>query len=214
MDGPEGGTELFLVVEAGESAQDRLEAALAAGSVASVLIVPLEGQALSAADAGPLVQSAQSKGAAALILDEPTLARETGAHGVHLSHRSGIELRFRAARQTLGQSAIVGIDAGRSRHDAMTLAEAGADYVAFSIPAGVHDSIAARDRRLDLVAWWAEIFEVPCVALDVEAPDEAAALAHAGADFVGIRIEPGAPLPEIRRHIEMMSGALQPTSAH
>lgn len=214
MDEPEGGTELFLVVEAGESAVDRLAAALAAASIPSVLIVPLEGQKLSAAAAGPLVQTAQARGAATLLLDEPDLARQIGADGVHLSHGGDIEARYREARQTVGRNAIVGFDAGELRHDAMTLAEAGADYVAFGIPAGVQDTAAARDRRRDLVAWWAEIFEVPCVALDVETPEEAAELVGAGADFIGVRIATGRPLPEIGQRVGMFSGALEPTAAH
>ena len=43
-------------------------------------------------------------------------------------------------------------------------------------------------RRNELIAWWAEIFQTPCVALDVETPEDAALLARAGADFVAVRL--------------------------
>ncbi len=96
----------------------------------------------------------------------------------------------------------------------MTIAEAGADYVAFGIPANVQNRIKARERRLDLIAWWAEIFEVPCVALDVETPELAAALAQAGADFIGVKIEAGAPPSDIARRIASFADAIQLAEAN
>src|SRR5690606_5224996 len=145
---------------------------------------------------------------AALLLDEPGLARQLDADGVHLSYGMDLESRYHSARQMIGRSGSVGFDAGDSRHDAMSLAEAGADYVAFSIPANAQNTEAARERRLDLVAWWAEIFEVPCVALEIEDPEEAAALARAGADLIGLRIETGVPLPEIWQRLRMFCHVL------
>ena len=62
---------------------------------------------------------------------------------------------------------------GASRHDAMELGEAGADYVAFGIPPDVEDRAVAVERRLDLIAWWSEVFELPCVAFDVADAEEA-----------------------------------------
>ncbi|MFO7297829.1 MAG: thiamine phosphate synthase [Pseudomonadota bacterium] len=209
MDGPEGGAELFLVVEACEAAADRLSAAFAAGPIPSVLIIPPAGQALNAATAGPLIQLVQSHGAAALLLDDFGLAQQLGADGVHLSHSKDIESRYRDARQTIGRTGIVGFDSGHSRHDAMTVAEAGADYVAFGIPASVQNLDIARERRLDLIAWWAEIFEVPCVALDVETPELAAALAEAGADFIGVKIEAGTPPAHVARRIASFAERIQ-----
>jgi thiamine-phosphate pyrophosphorylase len=39
-----------------------------------------------------------------------------------------------------------------------------------------------------LISWWSEIFEPPCVAFDVETPDDARELAEAGADFISVRL--------------------------
>jgi thiamine-phosphate pyrophosphorylase len=47
----------------------------------------------------------------------------------------------------------------------------------------------AFDAIVERVAWWAELFELPCVAYAAD-PDEVAALAAAGADFVAIDVVP------------------------
>ena len=66
-----------------------------------------------------------------------------------------------------------------SRDDAMTAAEEGADYVLFGEP----DKDGERpsfDAIMERVEWWAELFQVPCVAFAASA-DEVAPLAAAGA---------------------------------
>jgi len=64
----------------------------------------------------------------------------------------------------------------------MQMAELGADYVAFGPKA--ESIIDAIDQYADLIAWWAEIFVVPCVAWNVETAEQAAKFAALGADFV------------------------------
>jgi thiamine-phosphate pyrophosphorylase len=66
----------------------------------------------------------------------------------------------------------------------MAAAEAGADYVMF----GEHDEAGQRpsfDAVVERVAWWAEVFEYPCVAFAAD-KDEVAPLVAAGADFVAL----------------------------
>ena len=187
----ETGCQLYVAIEAGDAASERLAAALAAADLASVLIVPPAGRALEAATARPLVELARRRRAAALIAADAPLARRLGADGVHLGSSADPDGAYQAARAILGASGVVGIDAGISRHDAMTMAEAGADYVAFGAPAHLKDRDKARARRDELVAWWADIFQVPCVAFDVETAEEAEALAGVGADFVGLTLPAG-----------------------
>jgi thiamine-phosphate pyrophosphorylase len=183
--------ELMLALEAGEGAADRLEAVLAAVPVASVVVMPPKERLLIAADLLPLVAVGRKRGAAVLVADDARLARTVKADGVHLGVSDKAREQLEAARATVGGRAIVGADAGRSRHDAMTIGELGADYVAFGVPGFVKDRETAFERQLDLVAWWAEIFEIPCVAMDATGPEQAGALAAAGADFVSLRLPGG-----------------------
>lgn len=194
MTEPSEPTNLMLVVEAGEGASERLAAALAAGSISSVVIAaPAGGKAFDAGQAKALVAAAQAKGAAALIAGDARLARTVKADGVHVPVSDDGAAAYAEAHEIVGSGAIVGIDAGRSRHDAMTAGEDGADYIGFGIPAFVKDREAAMERRLDLVQWWAEIFEMPSVAFDVTGPEEAQDLAVAGVDFVAITLAAGTP---------------------
>ena len=108
---------------------------------------------------------------AAVISGRPELAAQTGCDGAVVDPEGAT---YRNARAALGPDAIVGVVAGRSRHDAMSAAERGASFVAL-------------DPDPELIAWWAEIMEVPCVAMAVDDLDVARQCAAAGADFVALR---------------------------
>ena len=114
-----------------------------------------------------------------LVENEPARAERVGADGVHLPADATL---YGQAREHLGQRAIIGVGCNESRHEAMLLAELGTDYVAFGPTAALPDR--EREERAGLIAWWSEIFVVPCVAWNVETPEEAANLARLGADFV------------------------------
>jgi thiamine-phosphate pyrophosphorylase len=204
---PEAKSRLYVVAEAG-MAPEAVGLVLAAGNVAALLVAPSTDAILDARSARPLVELAQTKGIAALIEADAALARTLRADGVHLPWSKDIVARCGEARDIIGGRFIVGADAGRSRDDAMTLGEMGADYVGFGIPAHVEDRDAARARRLELAAWWGEIFEVPCVALDVDTAEDAGELAHAGADFVALRLPKDMAPDALSRWSEDLAQAL------
>lgn len=205
--------QLYVVVEAGEAALERLNAALAAARIASVLIAPSPGAALSAPTVQPLVQAAQKKGAVALLADDAQLARTLRADGMHLGGAKDLAGAYAAARGVIGQKGIVGVDPGISRHDAMMLAEADADYIAFGAPAHLKDRDKARARRDELIAWWAEIFQAPCVAFDVETPREAEALSLSGADFIAMKLPAGATPAATGEFVADIAAALRASAA-
>ena len=156
---------LFLVVPSGldaETAGACLKAALAAGDVAALKVTGNRSQQSSLLDA--VQATAQGAGVAVLCDDDEELAFERKTDGVEID-ADGVH--FAAARRRLGAEAIVGARCGTSRHHAMEMAEAGADYV----------RLDRGDGDESLVAWCAELLEVPCVA------DAAAGAIGDGADF-------------------------------
>ncbi len=195
---------LYLIVETGGNGLERLAATLGATACASVLIKPTPGGVLDATAARPFVELIQARDIAALLQDDARLARTLRADGVHLTYSDTLEARYIEAREILGQRAIIGAEAGSLRHDAMMLGEAGAEYVAFT---GGREAI-------DGVSWWAEIFEIPCVAIGARDHDEASGLARAGADFVAIELpsqgSAEAAVAHVRAAVQALSSAPVP----
>lgn len=179
---------LVATAEGGTEHLSRIARALDATHAATLILAAPGADKIDPAVARAIVETAQQKKIAALIADDVHAVRATGADGVHLSWRPEIEDAYEAARAALGPDAIVGADAGDSRHDAMTLGEAGADYVAFGRMSDAYGPDAARDTQRELVEWWAEVFVVPVVAFDVETADDARELVARGADFVAVRL--------------------------
>ena len=125
----------------------------------------------------PLVQKAE----AALILDgHPELIAKSGADGAHLS---GIDA-FMDAVEQLKPDWIAGAGGFFTRHDAMLAAEKSADYVMLGEP-NERGHRQPFDDIVDRVSWWAEVFQVPCVAYAARL-EEVAPLAQAGADFIAL----------------------------
>lgn len=154
---------LYLVATLGDDpavTAAALVPALGAGDVAAVLL------RLAAADERTLINrikeiapAVQDRGIALLLDGRVDLAARAGADGAHVS---GIEA-IKDAVSAFKRERIVGAGGLASRHDAMVAAESGVDYVMFGEPdaAGKRPSFEAIQDR---VAWWSEVFEVPCVA--------------------------------------------------
>ena len=160
---------------------ERLAQALDAADVAAVLLrLPQADERARVNHAKALAPTVQGKGAALLLDGYPDLAARAGADGAHLN---GIEA-FMTALAMLKPARISGCGRLASRHDAMVVTEAGADYVMFGEPepSGHRPSFGAIIER---VAWWAEVFELPCVGFAASL-DEVNPLASAGADFVAL----------------------------
>jgi thiamine-phosphate pyrophosphorylase len=160
---------------------DQIDAVLAAADVAAVLL------RLTSADERTLINRikefapvVQNSGVALVIDGHPDLVARAGADGAHLSGSTALS----SAISALKPQRIAGVGNLRTRHDAMIAAEAGADYVMFGEPDsdGRRPSFAAVVER---VAWWSELFEIPCVAY-AERFDEMGELCGAGADFIAV----------------------------
>ena len=152
-----------------------------AGDIAAVLL------RLADSDERTLINRVKAMAApvqdrdAALLLDgHVDLVARAGADGAHLT---GIA-EFTGAIADLKPERIAGAGGLATRHDAMLAAEQGADYVMFGEPdaTGARPAFTAIKER---ITWWAEVFEIPCVAYAASL-DEVAPLVAAGADFIAL----------------------------
>lgn len=204
---------IYLVVEAAAGAVERLSAALGAAPVQSLLVAPVGAAEWTEfrPDTGlirRIVETAQSANVAGLVAADAELAAAVGADGVHVPWSANVEQAYAAARRTVGRQLIVGVSAGRSRHDAMVLAEAGADYIGFAGRAADATGPEAVAGQCALVAWWAEIFESPCVAFDVETPEQTRLLTAAGADFIATRLAAGLAPADAAERVAVLARAI------
>jgi thiamine-phosphate pyrophosphorylase len=159
----------------------QLISALEAGDVAAVLLhLGDDSERAQINCAKSLAGPVQSKECALLIDGRFDLVARSGADGAHLT---GVAA-FTDAIGQLKPERIAGAGGLVSRHDAMVVAEQGADYVMFGEPdaMGRGPSLSAIEER---IGWWAEVFEIPCVGYAASL-DEIAPLALAGADFVAL----------------------------
>jgi thiamine-phosphate pyrophosphorylase len=171
---------LYLVTPRGKepSALARaLDEMLGAADVAAVLLRPPAGEEPieSIKAVAPVIQE---RGVALLLDGHPDIVAHAGADGAHLT---GIDA-FTAALDRLKPDRIAGAGGLKTRHDAMLAAERGADYLMFGEPDAGRLPF---DELVQRVAWWAELFEPPCVGYAASL-DEVGALAAAGADFVAL----------------------------
>ncbi|MDQ2079735.1 thiamine phosphate synthase [Xanthobacteraceae bacterium Astr-EGSB] len=154
---------------------------LAAAQVAAVLLrlAPADERRLTNL-IKVVAEPVQQAGAALLVEGHVELIGRAGADGAHLDGGAALK----AALPHLKPDRIAGAGALASRHDAMTAAELGADYVMFGEPSpdGLRPAFAAVLERLE---WWSEVFQIPCVGY-AETLEEVAAVAAAGADFVAL----------------------------
>ena len=152
---------------------------------------------------------AQERDVAFILNDRPDLAKEMGCDGVHVGQS---DTPYKKARQIVGNDAIVGVTCHDSRHLAMEAGEAGADYVAFG--AFYPTTTKPSDYRPtpDLLHWWSEMMEIPCVAIGGITPENCAPLVQAGADFIavvtGVWNHPQGPGAAVRAYNQAISDAL------
>ncbi|NIX77922.1 thiamine phosphate synthase [Microvirga terricola] len=113
--------------------------------------------------------------------DLATIAARGAADGVHIT---GKATQIREMRERLKAERAIGAGSIRSKDDAMTLGEAGVDYLLFGEPRP-DGSLPTLESVVERAAWWAEIFETPCIAF---APDLDAipALVATNAEFIAL----------------------------
>ncbi len=179
-------TQIFLVtpdIFDRDAFAARLESVMQAAEISAVLIVPSAND--EACDSYQrncklLVPIIQKYGAAALTMNDTQVSGRSGADGIHLTGEAKelgqIIERFQPKR-------IVGASAGQTRHDAMLKGEMQPDYLLFGSPFEHDDD---HENTLELVQWWAELFEVPCVAMAGENEATVRSTIDTKADFIAV----------------------------
>jgi thiamine-phosphate pyrophosphorylase len=166
-----------------------LDKTLAAGDVASLQIRLKDREGRPAPDdhiralGDRIVGASQDRGVAVLINDRPDLARALQADGVHIGQG---DAPYARAREIVGPDAIVGVTCHASRHLALEAGEMGADYVAFGAFYPTQTKDVAAQAEPELLTWWQEMIELPCVAIGGITLANARPLVEAGADFLAV----------------------------
>lgn len=209
-------TQLYLIspLDVGGTFPDRLARALEAGkghvTAFQFRVKGFEGSAgqhEAAALAEPLRAICAEHEVAFIVNDDIALAKRLKADGVHLGQEDGT---VEEARDALGMQAQIGVTCHDSRHLAMEAGEAGADYVAFGafFASTTKDKGDAERPEPEIIEWWTEIFELPCVAIGGITPENCAPLIKAGADFLAVSgaVWNGDEAQAVQSFVEVLEG--------
>lgn len=160
-----------------------LEAALAAGDVAS-LIIPDYGQdeVSFQARAERLTPLAQSRNVAVMIAGAPRIAARVKADGIH----------FEGALEDLAEiiekyqdRLMIGAGGVKTRDDALQYGELQPDYLFFG-RFGYDNKPEPHPRNLALGAWWSEMVEIPCIVMAGNTVASVEPVAACGVDFTAL----------------------------
>jgi len=178
--------QLYLISPLDVSGQfpQRLERACDAGPVAAFQFRVKDMDEHAAARlAAPLQEICAARDVAFIVNDSIGLAKRLNADGVHLGQSDG---SVADARAELGRDSQIGVTCHGSRHLGIGAGEAGADYVAFGAFFPSTTKSTEHKAELELLEWWQEIMEIPCVAIGGITPVNCPPLIAAGADFLAV----------------------------
>ena len=177
----------YLIADRETLSADALEPAVAAALAGGVRLVQYRDKGddrdRRLAEARRLVALCHEHGARLIINDDPELAREAGADGVHLGRD---DVSVAQARELLGPTALIGVSCYNRLERAIAAQAAGADYVAFGSFFPSPSKPGAVRAPLALLKQARALIDLPIVAIGGVTPDNAAPLALAGADAAAV----------------------------
>ncbi|WP_093186223.1 thiamine phosphate synthase [Pseudovibrio sp. Tun.PSC04-5.I4] len=164
--------------------EEQLKQALEGGDVASLLItMPDANEVELQAAAKRLVPVAQAHDVAVMVENNTQIVGRSGADGLHVT---GSDTDLENITESFQDDKIVGHAGIKTRHEAMTVATMGVDYMFFGFLALEQEEEPHR-KSLDFGIWWSEVFETPCVVLAGTALSSVDTAAKTGAEFVAVR---------------------------
>lgn len=161
-----------------------LRAALDGGDVAAfqLRLKDVDDSAIARA-ADTLRPICQQRDVAFILNDRPDLAVKLDCDGVHVGQE---DMPYAEARRIVGPDRQVGVTCRDSRHLAMEAADAGADYVAFGAFFASTTKTVTTPADIDILKWWSDVMQVPCVAIGGITVENCPAVIEAGADFLAV----------------------------
>ncbi len=178
------------------------------------LTYPRESEAAVLRAAEALIPICREHNVAFVLNDDPKLAKDCGADGVHLGQEDG---GVKEARALLGEDVAIGVSCHDSRHLAMVAGEQGADYVAFGAFYPTTSKTEAAKKKWgaptpEIIEWWTEVATLPSVAIGGITPANCAPLVCAGADFIAaityVWHHPDGPKAAVQEFGEAIASAL------
>ena len=163
---------------------DELAEILAAGDVASMLYFADHLDESPFQDRiEPLVRTCQNLGVAAVVADHSRIAGRVRADGLQLgADRNALQQAIEKFHPTM----MIGAGNIKTRHAALTLGEAGPDYLMFGKP-GSDTRAEPHPKNVALGEWWSSLVEIPCIVLGGTRSESAISVARCGAEFVALR---------------------------
>jgi thiamine-phosphate pyrophosphorylase len=135
------------------------------------------------AEASALLALCEEHDVTLLINDDVELAKQVGAHGVHIGQS---DMRCEEAREILGDDKIIGVTC----HDKLALAlaaeQAGADYVAFGRFFASQTKPSAPPATPEILQQAKQLLSIPVVAIGGITAGNAQILVQYGADMLAV----------------------------
>jgi len=150
-------------------------------------------------------------GTLVIINDDPDLAKQCEADGVHLGQN---DMDYFSSRELLGGDVIIGVTCHNSKGLGFEAANAGADYVAFGAFFETPTKPVKHRAETEILEWWQEAVEIPSVAIGGITADNAAQIIQAGADFIavssGVWSHPDGPASAVSQLSQLCQAHSQP----
>lgn len=163
---------------------DVLDAALSGGDVASLLITGKPDQPAFLKEASKILTPiAQKRDVAVMVHNDTQAAGHSKADGVHID--TGPE-NLSLALESFHPERMVGAGGISGRHDAMIIGETETDYIFFG-RLDLPEREEAHRKNFEFADWWAEVFELPAVAMAGLSADSVETIGSTGIDFAAIR---------------------------
>jgi thiamine-phosphate pyrophosphorylase len=181
---PEHDNRCRLVLIAPEDDATDIQAALAGGDVATLILPQYErDDDAFQAYAEAIVPMAQARDVAVVIAGDTRVAGRVRADGLHIVDNAAA---VGEAMEKYAPKMIVGAGSAKDRHTALEVGEERPDYIFFGRLDG-DIKPDAHAKNLDLAEWWSSMIEIPCVVMGGSDIASALAVAETGADFVALR---------------------------